>query len=129
MALIIPDYKYIQHKLKPRPWGPEVQFTVARSDGSHINEVIPIPDLKIEDKALAELIVNALKRIDVPPPPPPPDPIEEAMKTAEANKEAEIKSILEAKGLLEKGQEIIAIPTKQEIINAAKESEVIGGIR
>ena len=42
MALTIPDYTYIAHKLINRPWGPEVRFTVARSDGSHINEVIPI---------------------------------------------------------------------------------------
>lgn len=64
MALTIPDYTYIAHKLINRPWGSEVRFTVARSDGSHINEVIPIKSMKIEEKELVEHITARLKQIE-----------------------------------------------------------------
>lgn len=64
MALTIPDYTYIAHKLINRPWGPECRFTVARPDGSHINEVIPIKSMKIEEKELVEHITARLKQIE-----------------------------------------------------------------
>ena len=41
MTLEIEGYTYITHKLINRPWGPEIRFTMARPDGSHINAVLP----------------------------------------------------------------------------------------
>jgi hypothetical protein len=63
MALEIEGYTYVAHKLINRPWGPECRFTVARPDGSHINEVIPISSMSIADNDLVDLIVTRLARI------------------------------------------------------------------
>ncbi len=60
----ITGYKYIQHKIKPRPWGPECQFTVARPDGTHINEVIPIPSIDASESVLAERIQARLAMLE-----------------------------------------------------------------
>lgn len=54
-------YTYIQHKIKQRPWGLECQFTVARADGSHINEVIGLPDDKAD---LVPLIQARCEMVD-----------------------------------------------------------------
>ncbi len=63
MALVIEGYIYITHKLISRPWGPECRFTVARSTGAHINEVIPIKDIVISDFDLQIVISNRLAQI------------------------------------------------------------------
>lgn len=63
MALIIPNYTYITHKLIPRPWGPECRFTVARPDGTHINEVVSIKTMQINDTDLVAIISNLLARM------------------------------------------------------------------
>jgi len=44
----IKGYKYIAHKIVPRPWGIECRFTVARLDESHINDIAMLKDGKEE---------------------------------------------------------------------------------
>jgi len=67
MAIELTGYKYIQHKLKTRPWGCECQFTfVSELDGRTFNEVISIPSLKIEEKDLTLCIEERLKLISAP---------------------------------------------------------------
>lgn len=56
MALTIPDYTYITHKLVQRPWGPTLRFTVGRSDGPDINEVLPISSMQATDSELVTVI-------------------------------------------------------------------------
>jgi len=58
----IEGYTYITHKLINRPWYPECRYTFARLDGSHINEVIQIPSMKISDKDLIALVSAALAK-------------------------------------------------------------------
>lgn len=60
------NYTLVAYKLIQRPWGPECRYTVARLNGSHINEVISIPNLKIDEMSLATLILESLKRVDIP---------------------------------------------------------------
>ena len=116
----IKGYKYIQHKLKPRPWGPECQFTVARlSDGLHFNDVISIPDLKIEEEDLAKLILERLKLIDREPEPFI-DPQVKMVEDAVMAKAEEIKSLLVQKELLTKDQSIYDIKSKATIISESK---------
>jgi len=116
----IEGYKYIQHKLKPRPWGPECQFTVEKLIGGFIDDVISIPDMKIEEKELAQLILDRLKLIDHEIEPFI-DPQMKMIEDAVLAKEVEIKSILEQKGLLEKGQSIEDMKSKAEIVVAEAE--------
>ena len=123
MALDIEGYTYITHKLINRPWGPEVRFTVAKPDGTHINEVLPIPSEKITDEELTKIIIDALKKIDVVIEPPP-DPMDLMIKLAVEQKEAEIKNILVAKELMTSEQEITDIKTKAEIIASSADTEV-----
>jgi len=57
---------YITHKLIKRPWGAECRFTVAKDDNTHINEVISIPSINIEESELIKLIEQRLAVIDMP---------------------------------------------------------------
>jgi hypothetical protein len=59
----IEGYTYIAHKLIQRPWGPECRFTFARPDGSHINDVIPIPSVDISTADLTALVTTYLGRM------------------------------------------------------------------
>ncbi len=111
----IDGYKYIQHKLKLRVWRVECQFTVAKTDGSHINDVISIPDLKIDEKSLATLILERLKIIDHPIEPFI-DPQIKMIEDAVIARENEIKDILIKKGLLLKDQSIEDIAAKEVVI-------------
>jgi hypothetical protein len=120
MALEIEGYTYITHKLINRPWGPECRYTVARPDGTHINDVVPVSSMKIEEMELVTVIVERLKGIDVEPLPPPPDPMIKMVDDAVAAKEAEIKAILVSKELLTKDEEITDIKSKTEIISASE---------
>lgn len=72
----IPGYTYIQHKVKQRPWGPEVQFTAARADGSHINDVIGLSTATPTEQELTALIQARCELIDAPPPAPPTETVE-----------------------------------------------------
>lgn len=103
--MIIKDYKYITHKLIQRLWGAECRFTVAKLDDSHINDVISVPDLKIDEKELSELILQRLKIIDHPIEPFI-DPQIKMVEDAAFAKEGEIKAILIKKGILLAGQSI-----------------------
>lgn len=69
-------YTYIQHKIKERPWGPEVQFTAARTDGSHINEVIALTSATPIEQELTALIQARCELIDAPPPAPAAETVE-----------------------------------------------------
>jgi len=62
----IEGYQYITHKIIPRPWGIECRFTVARPDGTHINEIVMLNDGLEDEAQIASLIVGKLKVIDVP---------------------------------------------------------------
>jgi hypothetical protein len=58
-------YELIGYKLIERLWGPECRYTVARLDGSHINDVISIPNIKIPEGDLAKLVQARLLALDV----------------------------------------------------------------
>ena len=62
----IEGYQYIIHKIIPRLWGIECRFTVARPDGTHINEIVMLNDGLEDEAQIASLIVSKLKIIDVP---------------------------------------------------------------
>jgi hypothetical protein len=107
----IKDHTYITHKLIDRPWYPECRFTVARlTDDSHINEVIRIPSMKVEETDLAKLIEAALVMIDAPRPDDPVDPVEQA----QADKEAEIKAYLVKQELITAEQTVWDVKTKTD---------------
>jgi len=63
MALEIEGYTYITHKLINRPWGPEIRFTMARPDGSHINAVLPIPSMDATNQQLIDIVSAYLARL------------------------------------------------------------------
>jgi hypothetical protein len=107
----ISGYTYITHKLIDRPWYPECRFTVARlTDNSHINEVIRIPSMKVEEKELVKLLEVELARIDAPRPEDPLDPIIQA----QADKEAEIKAYLVKQELITAEQTVWDVKTKAD---------------
>lgn len=110
----IKGYKYITHKLIPRPWGAECRFTVARLDGTLIDNVVAIPDMKILEEDLAVIILADVVRIDAPGPALPPDPVEEARN----QKEAEVQAFLVLKGLLTSDQTVWDVKTKEEYLTA-----------
>lgn len=56
MALVISGYTYITHKIINRPWGPECRATFADADGTHINEVFPIPSADATNQQLVDII-------------------------------------------------------------------------
>jgi len=62
----IKNYTYITHKLIQRPWVAECRFTVVKDDNTHINEVIIIPSMNIEESELIKLIEQRLAVIDMP---------------------------------------------------------------
>jgi hypothetical protein len=101
------------HKLIDRPWGPECRFTVARMpDGSHINEVIRIPDMKIEEAELVKLISVALVQIDRIP-----EPFVDPIMAAVMAREEEIKMFLVSKDLIRSDQSITDVKSKAEYID------------
>ena len=59
----IEGYTYITHKLIDRPWYPECRYTFAKADGSHINEVIRIPDMGISNEDLKALVFARLAKL------------------------------------------------------------------
>lgn len=62
----IPGYTYIQHNINLRAWGTECQFTVEKPDGSHINDIVLIPNSQISEEDLAVLIGDRLALVDIP---------------------------------------------------------------
>ena len=102
----IEGYQYIIHKIIPRPWGIECRFTVARPDGTHINEIVMLND-GLEDKAqIASLIVGKLKVIDVP---------LETLIPERIYTETEVKNLMVEKGYLTEDQKLAELKTKEEL--------------
>ncbi len=63
MALTIPDYTYVTHKLINRPWGPEVRFTVKDNANQFIDAVVPIDSMAATDSELVADISAYLSRL------------------------------------------------------------------
>jgi len=100
----IEGYQYIIHKIIPRPWGIECRFTVARPDGTHINEIVMLNDGLEDEAQIASLIVGKLKVIDVP------LEIPERIYT-----ETEVKNLMVEKGYLIEDQKLAELKTKEEL--------------
>jgi hypothetical protein len=64
--LEISRYKYITHKIIPRPTGTECRFTMVNKEGRYFDEVIRVPKEKIADKDLVKLILAHLAIVDHP---------------------------------------------------------------
>ena len=60
----IPGYTYLTHKIIPRPWGIECRFTMARADGTHINDIVMVPSADISDSDLTALVAAYLGRLE-----------------------------------------------------------------
>ena len=87
----IEGYQYITHKIIPRPWGIECRFTVARPDGTHINEIVMLNDGLEDEAQIASLIIGKLKVIDVP---------LETLIPERIYTETEVKNLMVEKGYL-----------------------------
>ena len=107
----IKDYEWITGKMVSRPWGIEYRYTVKKSDGTHINDIVMLPyGTKTSEKDIVVLITEKLKQIDVEP---------EIEISPEEEKEKEIEAMLIAKGLLEEGQDYHEVKSKAEILAKA----------
>jgi hypothetical protein len=113
--------EYIQHRFCNRPWGWECQFTAAKPDGSHINEVIQVESNKIDEADLAKLIQLRCDAALVVPDAPV-DVRQAEIDAAVAAKEAEIKAMLVAKELITSDQEIEDVKTKDEYSKTTDEA-------
>ena len=102
----IEGYQYIIHKIIPRPWGIECRFTVARPDGTHINEIVMLNDGLEDEAQIASLIVGKLKVIDVP---------LETLIPERIYTETEVKNLMVEKGYLIEDQKLAELKTKEEL--------------
>ena len=102
----IEGYQYIIHKIIPRPWGIECRFTVARPDGTHINEIVMLNDGLEDEAQIASLIVGKLKVIDVP---------LETLIPERIYTETEAKNLMVEKGYLIEDQKLAELKTKEEL--------------
>ena len=102
----IEGYQYITHKIIPRPWGIECRFTVARPDGTHINEIVMLNDGLEDEAQIASLIIGKLKVIDVP---------LETLIPERIYTETEVKNLMVEKGYLIEGQKLAELKTKEEL--------------
>lgn len=104
----IEGYKYITHKIIPRLWGVECRFTVARLiDDSHINDIVMIPNEKVDEKEIGFFILERLKLID--------HPIN-VIIPERIYAEKEIEALLVEKGYLTIDQKIEELKTLAELI-------------
>ena len=101
----IEGYQYIIHKIIPRPWGIECRFTVARPDGTHINEIVMLNDGLEDEAQIASLIIGKLKIIDVP---------LETLIPERIYTETEVKNLMVEKGYLIEDQKLAELKTKEE---------------
>jgi hypothetical protein len=115
--------EYIQHRFINRPWGVECQFTAAKPDGTHINEVIKVESAKIEEADLAKL-VQARCDAALVVPDAPVDTRQAEIDAAVAAKEAEIKTLLVAKELITAEQTIYDVKTKEDYSKETSEEAV-----
>jgi len=102
----IEGYQYIIHKIIPRPWGIECRFTVARPDGTHINEIVMLNDGLEDEAQIASLIIGKLKVIDVP---------LETLIPERIYTETEVKNLMIEKGYLTEDQKLAELKTKREL--------------
>ena len=102
----IEGYQYIIHKIIPRPWGIECRFTVARPNGTHINEIVMLNDGLEDEAQIASLIVSKLKVIDVP---------LETLIPERIYTETEVKNLMVEKGYLIEDQKLAELKTKEEL--------------
>ena len=102
----IEGYQYIIHKIIPRPWGIECRFTVARPDGTHINEIVMLNDGLEDEAQIASLIIGKLKVIDVP---------LETLIPERIYTETEMKNLMVEKGYLIEDQKLAELKTKEEL--------------
>ena len=99
----IEGYQYIIHKIIPRPWGIECRFTVARPDGTYINEIVMLSDGLEDEAQIASLIVGKLKVIDVP---------LETLIPERIYTETEVKNLMAEKGYLIPGENLLDLKSK-----------------
>ena len=103
----IEGYQYITHKIIPRPWGIECRFTVARPDGTHINEIVMLNDGKEDEAQLAFLIFEKLKRVDIP---------SELSLYERIFTEEEVKNLMVEKGYLISGENLLDLKSKWDLL-------------
>ena len=103
----IEGYQYITHKIIPRPWGIECRFTVARPDGTHINEIVMLNDGLEDEAQIASLIVGKLKVIDVP---------LETLIPERIYTETEVKNLMVEKGYLILGENLLDLKSKWDLL-------------
>ena len=101
----IEGYQYIIHKIIPRPWGIECRFTVARPDGTHINEIVMLNDGLEDEAQIASLIIGKLKVIDAP------LEIPERIYT-----ETEVKNLMAEKGYLIPEENLLDLKSKWDLL-------------
>jgi hypothetical protein len=106
----IEGYKYLAHKIVPRPWGIECRFTVDKN-GLHFNDIVMLETGKEDEKEIAGIILKRMLVMDRP------DAKQEPEKIYT---ETEIKTLLVDKGYLEKTQKIEELKTKAELIAAVE---------
>ena len=103
----IEGYQYIIHKIIPRPWGIECRFTVARPDGTHINEIVMLNDGLEDEAQIASLIVGKLKVIDVP---------LEMLIPERIYTETEVKNLMVEKGYLIPEENLLDLKSKWDLL-------------
>jgi len=103
----IEGYQYIIHKIIPRPWGIECRFTVARPDGTHINEIVMLNDGLEDEAQIASLIVGKLKVIDVP---------LETLIPERIYTETEVKNLMVEKGYLIPEENLLDLKSKWDLL-------------
>ena len=107
----IEGYQYITHKIIPRPWGIECRFTVARPDGTHINEIVMLSDGLEDEAQIASLIVGKLKVIDVP---------LETLIPERIYTETEVKNLMVEKGYLILGENLLDLKSKWDLLQVKR---------
>ena len=103
----IEGYQYITHKIIPRPWGIECRFTVARPDGTHINEIVMLNDGLEDEAQIASLIIGKLKVIDVP---------LETLIPERIYTETEVKNLMVEKGYLIPEENLLDLKSKWDLL-------------
>jgi len=107
----IEGYQYIIHKIIPRPWGIECRFTVARPDGTHINEIVMLNDGLEDEAQIASLIVGKLKVIDVP---------LETLIPERIYTETEVKNLMVEKGYLIPEENLLDLKSKWDLLQVKR---------
>ena len=107
----IEGYQCITHKIIPRPWGIECRFTVARPDGTHINEIVMLNDGLEDEVQIASLIVGKLKVIDVP---------LETLIPERIYTETEVKNLMVEKGYLILGENLLDLKSKWDLLQVKR---------